>query len=103
MYLTVSAALLLVSSASFTKSMPTRDLDDSEFANVTQRGGGVYCRYPITYDLSIPPLLVYETPVLITGITVGPDPVGAELTAGYTYNVVKTITGGITAGVSQNS
>jgi hypothetical protein len=103
MYFTISAALFLVSSASFTKSMPTTlDLDGSEFANITQRGGGIYCSYPITYDLSMAPLLIYETPVLITGIAVGPDPAGSEITAGYTYNVVKQISGGISGGVSEN-
>jgi len=103
MYFTVNAALLLVSSASFSKSMPTRDLDGSEFANITQRGGGIYCSYPIIYNLSTAPLLMYENPVLITGITVGPDPDGGELTAGYTYSVVKAISGGISAGASENS
>src|SRR5882757_3856881 len=106
MYFTVSAALLLVSSASFTKSFPTRDLDDSEFANIDQRGGRTtltYCAYPVTYDLSMEPLLMYENPVLITGITVGPDPDGAELTAGYTYTVAKAMSGGITIGGSENS
>jgi hypothetical protein len=99
------AALLLVSRASFTKSLPTHDLNDSEFANITQRGGTTssYCAYPITYKLSMAPLLMYENPVLITGITVGPDPDGAELSAGYIYSTSKIISGGISAGANANA
>jgi hypothetical protein len=105
MYFTVSAALLLVSSASFTKSMPTHDLDGSEFANITQRLSGVFCRYPITYELSMPPLLIFENPVPMLGIMVGPDPDGTKIVAGHTYSVVKTITstGEITIGTGANS
>jgi hypothetical protein len=104
MYFTVSAALLLVSSASFTKSLPASDLDDSEFANISQRGGrsGWYCNFPVTYSLSTPPLLMYGNPALITGITVGPDPARAKIVAGYTYTVSKVISGGIAIGGSEN-
>jgi hypothetical protein len=48
------------------------------------------------------PTLMYENPVLITGMTVGPDPSGAEITAGYTYSVGHTVSGGITGGVDFN-
>jgi hypothetical protein len=100
MYFTAIAALLLASlSARPTKSFPTHQL-----ANITARGGitSSYCAYPRTYDLSMIPTLMYENPVLITGMTVGPDPAGAELTAGYTYSVGHTFSGGITGGADFN-
>ena len=100
MYFTTIAALLLASlNARLTQSFPTRNL-----ANVTARGGitSSYCAYPRTYDLSMIPTLMYENPVLITGLTVGPDPSGAEITAGYTYSVAHTFSGGITGGLDFN-
>ena len=100
MYLTAIAALLLVIlNARLAKSFPTHNS-----ANITARGGitSSYCAYPKTYALSTIPTLMYENPVLITGMTVGPDPAGAEITAGYTYSVARTFSGGITGGVDFN-
>jgi hypothetical protein len=96
MYFTAIAALLLASlSARLTKAFPTHKL-----ANITARGGitSSYCAYPKTYALSMIPTLMYENPVLVTGMTVGPDPMGAEITAGYMYTVARTLAGGITGG-----
>jgi hypothetical protein len=100
MYSTAIAALLLASlSVRLTKAFPTHKL-----ANITARGGTTssYCAYPNTYALSMIPILMYENPVLITGITVGPDPSGAEITAGYTYTVAHIFSGGIAGGLSFN-
>ena len=96
MYFTAIAALLLaILNSRLSKSFPTHNL-----ANITARGGitSTYCAYPQTYQLSTIPTLMYENPVLITGMTVGPDPSGAEITAGYTYMVSRIFTGGIAAG-----
>jgi hypothetical protein len=100
MCFTAIAALLLVGlSARLTKSFPIHKL-----ANITARGGitSTYCAYPTTYELSMIPTLMYENPVLTAGITVGPDPSGAEITAGYTYTVGHTLSGGITGGLDFN-
>jgi hypothetical protein len=97
MYSTAIAALLLASlSTRLTKAFPTHRL-----ANITARGGitSTYCAYPNTYALSMIPTLMYENPVLITGMTVGPDPSGSEITAGYTYTVGHVFSGGITGGL----
>ena len=100
MYFTAIAAFLLASlNARLAKSFPTHSL-----ANITARGGitSSYCAYPRTYDLSMIPTLMYKNPVFITGMTVGPDPAGAEITAGYTYSVGHTLSGGITGGLDFN-
>ena len=100
MYFTTIAALLLASlNARLTQSLPTHNL-----ANITARGGGSssHCAYPTTYALSMIPTLMYENPVLTSGMAVGPDPAGAEITAGYTYMVGHTLTGGINGGLYFN-
>ena len=100
MYLTAIAALLLASlNARLAKPFPTHNL-----ANITARGEitSSYCAYPRTYDLSMIPTLMYENPVLITGITAGPDPFGADITAGYTYSVAHTLSRGISGGPDFN-
>ena len=97
MYFTAIAALLLANlNARLAKSFPTHNL-----ANITARGRvtSTYCAYPQTYQLSTIPTLMYENPVHITGMTVGPDPSGAEITASYTYMVGHTFTGGIAGGL----
>jgi hypothetical protein len=50
----------------------------------------------------IPVLMYEEDPVLMTGMTVGPDPSGAEITAGYIYSVGHTLARGIIGGADFN-
>ena len=98
MYSINIAALLLATSASLTGSIPTLGLVNITQSNHLDARGGItstYCAYPRTYDLSMAPILMYENPVLISGMVIGPDPAGGSISAGYTYSTSFSVTGGI--------